>query len=172
MHYIPFERSYWVLPNKLIAGEVPTHVNLDQTYIKLDALKAIGVDVVINLMEPDEKNTQGKSFFDYSDYLKRFDITTYRLPIVDLSVPTVDEMNQIIRLIDLNLKAGKTVYFHCWGGVGRTGTVLGCYLKQFCYASNKNVFELIHYLKRTTPIHERDSPETNEQREFVLNWEP
>jgi hypothetical protein len=66
MHYIPFERSYWVLPNKLIAGEVPTHVNLDQTYIKLDSLKAIGVDVVINLMEPDEKNAQGKSFFDYS----------------------------------------------------------------------------------------------------------
>ena len=172
MHYIPFERSYWVLPNKLMAGEVPTHVNLDQTYIKLDALMAIGVDVVINLMEPDEKNSQGKSFFDYFEYLKQFEIKTYRMPIVDLSVPTVEEMHQIIRLIDLNLKVGKTVYFHCWGGVGRTGTVLGCFLKQFGYASNKNVFQLIHYLKRTTPINERDSPETNEQRDFVLNWEP
>jgi protein-tyrosine phosphatase len=92
------------------------------------------------------------------------------MPIVDLSVPTVETMRQIIQLIDVNLKADKTVYFHCWGGVGRTGTVLGCYLKQFGYASNQNVFELIHYLKRPASINERDSPETNEQREFVLNW--
>lgn len=170
MQYIPFERSYWVLPNKLLAGEVPTHLTPELTYAKLDALVAIGVDVVINLMEADEMNAQGISFFDYSDYLKQFNVTMYRMPIVDLSVPTVETMRQIIQLIDVNLKADKTVYFHCWGGVGRTGTVLGCYLKQFGYASNQNVFELIRYLKRTTSINERDSPETHEQREFVLNW--
>jgi protein-tyrosine phosphatase len=170
MQYIPFERSYWVLPNKLLAGEVPTHLTPEQTYAKLDALVAIGVDVVINLMEADEMNAQGISFFDYSDYLNQFNVTMYRMPIVDLSVPTVETMRQILQLIDANLKADKTVYFHCWGGVGRTGTVLGCYLKQFGYASNQNVFELIRYLKRTTSINERDSPETHEQREFVLNW--
>ncbi len=170
MHYIPFERSYWILPNKLLAGEVPTHLTPEQTYAKLDALLAIGVDVVINLMEADEMNAQGISFFDYSDYLKQFNVTMYRMPIVDLSVPTVETMRQILQLIDANLKADKTVYFHCWGGVGRTGTVLGCYLKQFGFASNQNVFELIHYLKRTTSINDRNSPETNEQREFVLNW--
>ena len=30
--------------------------------------------------------------------------------------------------IDQALAAGHTMYVHCWGGVGRTGTVVGCHL--------------------------------------------
>ena len=30
--------------------------------------------------------------------------------------------------IDEAMSAGKAVYVHCWGGVGRTGTVVGCWL--------------------------------------------
>ena len=37
-------------------------------------------------------------------------------------------------------------------------------------ASIDNVLQTIDYLKRTTPISERNSPETDEQVNFVLNW--
>ena len=37
-------------------------------------------------------------------------------------------MASILDAIDAALDGGKTVYVHCWGGVGRTGTVVGCWL--------------------------------------------
>ena len=37
-------------------------------------------------------------------------------------------MSDILDAIDAALRDGKTVYVHCWGGVGRTGTVIGCWL--------------------------------------------
>lgn len=56
---------------------------------------------------------------------------------------------------------------HCWGGIGRTSTVLGCYLLKHQFANAENVFEYISYLKRTTPIASSVSPETIEQVEFT-----
>lgn len=79
-------------------------------------------------------------------------------------------MDEIIELIDKSLNDNKPVYFHCWGGVGRTGTVLGCYLLHKNMATRENVFGIIDYLKRTTSISNRQSPETEEQRNFVLSY--
>ena len=50
------------------------------------------------------------------------------MPIEDLSVPTLADMERILGAIDDELAAGRAVYLHCWGGIGRTGTVVGCYL--------------------------------------------
>lgn len=33
---------------------------------------------------------------------------------------------RILDAIDARLEAGKSVYVHCWGGIGRTDTVAGC----------------------------------------------
>jgi protein-tyrosine phosphatase len=35
-------------------------------------------------------------------------------------------MTTILDAIDESMTAGKPVYVHCWGGMGRTGTVIGC----------------------------------------------
>ena len=59
---------------------------------------------------------------------------------------------------------------HCWGGIGRTGTVVGCYLKRHGIADNKNVFNMIDNLKSNSLIANRMSPETLEQKDFVLSW--
>jgi len=36
-------------------------------------------------------------------------------------------MHEILDTIDAALSAKRIVYVHCWGGVGRTGTVIGCH---------------------------------------------
>ena len=37
-------------------------------------------------------------------------------------------MSRILDDVDAALADGRTVYVHCWGGIGRTGTVVGCWL--------------------------------------------
>jgi protein-tyrosine phosphatase len=170
MNMIPFERSYWVLPNRFIVGEIPASMNEKQTVAKLNGLIRINVNVVINLMEEDEKNYENKSFYDYGPYLNKHNIETHRFPIKDLSIPTIDMMRKILSIVQDSIRQKKIVYLHCWGGVGRTGTVVGCFLLNNSLASKENVLETINYLKRTTSIDKRQSPETEEQRKFIKEW--
>ena len=48
-------------------------------------------------------------------------------PIPDQDVVEDSKYDDVARIIDAGLMRG-TVYVHCWGGVGRTGTVIGCRL--------------------------------------------
>jgi protein-tyrosine phosphatase len=58
---------------------------------------------------------------------------------------------------------------HCWGGTGRTGTVVGCYLVQQGLSGAESLQRLSH-LRRQTPTAGRDSPEMESQRQMVLQW--
>ena len=167
---LPFERSYWVYPNRLIAGEIPAASNNKETKKKLQGLINMKVSIIINLMETEEKDKKNQYFFDYSTSVKD-SIETIRIPIKDLSVPTTSTMQKILDTIDKYSRQNKIVYVHCWGGVGRTGTVVGCFLKRHGLANNSNVFDKINELKKDTSIAPRNSPETIEQMEFVLNWQ-
>lgn len=173
---IPFERSYWVLPNKLLAGEIPSAKTEIAKLEKLHQLLDCNIDVVINLMEAVEVNYNDEIIEDYSETLievaskRNKNVEVFRFAIPDLSIPTDAQMIGILNKLDELIANGKKVYIHCWGGVGRTGTVIGCFLIRHGYAEANNVFDTINYLKRTTTIFDRDSPETEEQREFVLGW--
>jgi protein-tyrosine phosphatase len=170
MSFIPFERSYWVIPNRLLAGEIPSARDEDESKTKLSSLMNANVNVIINLMKEDERNYRDELFFDYSNYLNPENIVMHRMSITDLSIPNKSHMLRILDIIDEALNNNKVVYVHCWGGVGRTGTVVGCYLMRHGMANNANVIETIEYLKRTTSIAERESPETEEQQQFLRNW--
>ena len=37
-------------------------------------------------------------------------------------------MREILDHLRTRLDSGHKVYVHCWGGIGRTGTVVGCHL--------------------------------------------
>jgi protein-tyrosine phosphatase len=173
---IPFERSYWVLPNKLLAGELPSTKTESSKLEKIQGLLDCNIDVVINLMEEVEVDYNDEVIEDYSLILyeeaakRNKKINIYRYPVKDLSIPTVNQMVAILNKIDEQIAVGKKVYIHCWGGVGRTGTVIGSYLIRHGYAQPDNVIDTINYLKRTTTISQRDSPETEEQCQFILNW--
>src|SRR5690606_30189798 len=50
-------------------------------------------------------------------------------PITDISIPRDrNEKTAIPDVFDEGLAQGENAYVHCWGGIGRTGTVVGCYL--------------------------------------------
>jgi len=79
-------------------------------------------------------------------------------------------MSRILNQIDLCIKHGKPVYVHCLGGIGRTGTVVGCYLVRHGIASGKNVLAMIRDLRKDTEDSARVSPEMMEQRKMVMGW--
>jgi protein-tyrosine phosphatase len=170
MKIIPFKKSYWVVPGILLVGQVPTGKDLCETREMLKGLSELNVKVIINLMEHDEKNKEGKLFYNYQEDVQQLGIKMYRYPIKDISIPSKELMALILIQIELAIERNETVYIHCWGGVGRTGTVVGCLLKKLKYATNDNVFDFIEYLKRTSPMSKRMSPETLEQMNFVLDW--
>ena len=173
---VPFPRSYWVIPGKLLAGCYPGAKDPKEATAKLTGLINSGIRHVINLMEPDERDSSGHRFVSYADLMEsiaarmKVSVTFDQLQVKDLSTPTERHMTRILNQIDLCIKHGKPVYVHCWGGIGRTGTVVGCYLVRHGLASGKNVLDMIRDLRKDTEDSDRRSPETREQREMVMEW--
>ena len=79
-------------------------------------------------------------------------------------------MKKLLDLIDRSIENNQPVYLHCFGGLGRTGTVVGCYLARHGTGSGKNVLDIIKALRRNTATHHLASPETAEQIELVCSW--
>lgn len=169
----PTASSYWVLPGTLLAGAYPGAPTPDAHEKKIRDLLAAGVRVFLSLMEPEETNHKGEPFNPYESLACELEPTAkcVRFPIRDLDIPTSDGMIAILDSIDEYLDAGETVYVHCWGGVGRTGTVIACWMLRRNMASNETVLtELTKLRQHDKERGYRDSPETAEQRQFVRNW--
>jgi hypothetical protein len=149
-------------PGKKDAGETGGRPEVTQQL--LDA----GTDVFVNLTE----DLPGGG-----DRLDRYDehvvgrAAIIRLPIRDLDVPTVDRMVDILDAIDGCLAEGRTVYVHCWGGFGRTGTVVGCWLRRHGLATADTVQDLVDRLRLgAVDGQHRRSPEMPDQRRFIEDW--
>ena len=171
----PFDRSYWVVPGKFLAGYYPGDRHKDAMERKLRGLLDCGIRCVINLMEPEERDHDGLPFLDYVPVLKRHTdggqpVECRRMAIRDLHVPSRERMVQILDLIDASLNENRSVYVHCWGGRGRTGTVAGCWLARHGMADAENVLDKIRELRRLDLKAQWPSPETPSQIQMVQSW--
>ena len=174
----PFSRSYWVLPGALLAGYYPGALEPGICEKKLAALLSAGIRVVINLMEPDETDWEGHPFTPYVPLLEELArqrsvaVQCLRFPIRDGGVPEPLLMQQILDALEAALGEGKPTYVHCWGGKGRTGTVVGCFLARRGLAAGEAVLEKITELRRSDARGHEPSPETAAQCEMVRGWQP
>ena len=164
LNVIPYDRSYVVVPGRLLAVLYPASDNPAETTDKLRRLLAVGVDHVVNLTEPHEANYKGVSLVDYVPELTALateqgrEIVCRRFPIRDLDVPSVTTMKAILDDIDGAVAAGRKVYLHCWGGRGRTGTVVGCYLARHGLTVGDEALAMVRYLRRTDGKAHTESP--------------
>jgi len=169
----PTAKSYWVLPGKLLAGAFPGDADPARHRKQVRTLVDAGIRTFVNLMEPDETNYAGEPFALYDSVARALaaDCDCVRLSIPDLSIPTATQAEEILATIDSALTRQSGVYVHCWGGVGRTGTIIGCWLLRHGLANSLTVLETLATLrKQDRERGHRRSPETDEQRDFVLDW--
>jgi ADP-ribosyl-[dinitrogen reductase] hydrolase len=162
---VPFPGSYWIIPGRLLAGEYPGSIDPLMAGEKIQKLLGAGINCIIDLTEEGELEP-------YSTVLERSgaDCRRIRMSIPDYSVPSKELMAEILDAVDENLLSGRTVYVHCWGGHGRTGTAAGCWLKRCGIAAGETVFDYIRGLRAELDDSDRESPETDEQKEFVREW--
>jgi protein tyrosine phosphatase len=162
--------SYWVLPGKFLAGEYPGSRSFEEEmHLKLENLLEIGVTCFIDLTQPGELNPYENSLSTQAlRWGKRVD--HLRFPIQDFGCPKPQDMKRILDTIDSVLAKEEVIYLHCWGGIGRTGTVVGCFLVRHG-KTGQEALDLIADLRKDIPDSWRRSPESDEQWEMVLHWE-
>lgn len=166
----PISESYWVEPDRLLAGEYPGHYTTESTRQRIDALLEAGFDTFIDLTKPNETVPYFRILSEESK-LHETEVVHHSFPIGDFGLPTPETMTSILDTIDMALHNGRKIYLHCWGGIGRTGTTVGCYLVRRGRTGEEALRQLAEWWQ-TVPksqIHQR-SPETFEQVQFIRNW--
>jgi ADP-ribosyl-[dinitrogen reductase] hydrolase len=130
----------------------------------LDALLAAGTSVLGCLLEDHEL-----PHYRIPDLLHRAasrGLEVLRLPIRDVDVPTdLGKVEAFLAAVDQHVAEGRRVVIHCIGGLGRTGTLSGCYLVR----RGVPVPEAFARLRR---VRGERCPETNQQRAFIEKYQP
>lgn len=165
----PIANSYWVQPQRLLAGEYPGALRDDEARFKLQSLWQAGVTFIVDLTEAHELRSYAALLNEEATAVASRPIVHRREAIADFSVPTIETMAHILDTIDRALDDGHCVYVHCWGGIGRTGTVIGCYLVRHGLSGEQALAQIALW-REGTPKADRPSPETGEQRVFVMKW--
>ncbi|MCC5669199.1 hypothetical protein LC653_36500 [Nostoc sp. CHAB 5784] len=172
-HYkVPIPNSYWVLPEQFLAGEHPMLLIDLPLSQRIQAFFDTGISLFINLIGEEEENNE---LGDYLPLLESFAVAhsrrieCRRFPIPDLQIPPIEVMVDILNTIDRALNAQEKVYVHCWGGIGRTGIVVGCYLVRHGI-TGKTALSEIARLREHTRDYRYPSPTQLSQEQMILNW--
>ena len=120
----------WIIPDIMLAFKDPTLNRSKDTraaskaYIK--ELKRCGINVVVRLNSNDHNvnfEYYGKSY--HPNDFKREHFYHYDIPFRDVGTPTTAQAHQFVALCE---RYGAGVAVHCHAGLGRTATMIGCYM--------------------------------------------
>ena len=161
----PIENSYEVTKN-IYAGEYPRNKDDESSYAKLKQFENFGITHFVDLTEEGELQPYEHLLYKGAKYL--------RFPIKDVSIPqSTESVRGLIAKITKAIKDDPKakVYIHCWGGVGRTGLVVGCLLGELYRQGYDETLKKLEQLFAACPkAARRHTPETAEQHKFIADY--
>lgn len=174
----PIPNSYVVPGTRLAAGEYPGSPAVTpaaERDARLAAFLDAGVTAFVDL------TSRWDGLDDYGPALQALaaerglTVAHERFPILDMGVCAAEHMAAALDAVDAHLAAGRGVYVHCWGGVGRTGTAVGAWLVRRGRTPEAALAEVAELFATMTPEKRArhrawGSPQTEEQRRFVRDW--
>lgn len=170
---VPIKNSYIVDRDlSIYAGEYPGDKYGEKAENKILQMYNFGVRHFVDLTEEGE-------LMPY-DSLLPADCTHTSFPIRDVDIPrSTDEVHKLIdQILELSKRKRGSVYIHCWGGVGRTGTIVAClyaYLMKDEGLSNDKLYEralkkLCNSFTMCPKSKYRITPETKAQCAFIRKF--
>ena len=168
----PHSNCYWLLPGRLLAGEHPGALVGASVAGKVDALLDAGIRQFIDLTEEHEPPSAYAAVLGQRAKVRGVRAAHCRFAIRDCGIPSSPAlMLAILDAIHRALDAGDAVYVHCYAGVGRTGTVIGCLLRQYGL-SNDEALKVIDLKWQSMEKRSRYpmSPEWPDQFAFIERW--
>ena len=144
--------AHYAVTEGVLAGAYPG------TAEGVRALERSGVTVFVDLTHPSDPLPGYDRWLDGTRRIAH--------PIPDMGTPTAGHVIQILDDIDAVRAEGGTVYVHCWGGIGRTGTVVGCVLADQGLDYDA-VIDRLGLLRRGTRKEDRAAPEMRVQHDLI-----
>ena len=161
----PIRNSYMVM-DRVYAGEYPREYDDKKSVDKIKQFERFGITHFIDLTEESELRPYDQMLASPMQHI--------RFPIHDVSIPAnIESVKDLIGQIQgiLNENDRNKVYIHCWGGVGRTGTIVGCLLShQHNYDYRETMGALKKAFSDCPKSAYRETPETKEQRDFIARY--
>lgn len=148
------EKQHFVAPNfswmieKRLAG-----VSYPRSEDAVALLQQLGIQALLSLSE--ERLPE--------NLLRIYHIQWEHLPVTDFTAPTLEQVEHALTIIDGFLERGLPVAVHCRAGLGRTGTILACYL----VAQGSSAKDAIRQVRTKRP----GSIETPEQEAVIEAYE-
>ena len=152
------ENFSWLVPGVLAGlahpGGPSYDADMDQAGLReaLGFLREQGIGAIVSLTEyPLDSTTVEACGFEY---LQR--------PVPDMEPPAIDDIETVVEFVDKASLRGIGTGVHCLAGLGRTGTMLACYL----VSKGEDASAAVARVRRERP----GSVETPAQEEVVLQY--
>ena len=140
------DKFSWLIENKLAGSGIPTSINEVQWVIEQ------GVKSIVTVREEPLDD----------DWVK--DVNYLHVHSNDMGVPEFDDLVNAVDFIHTRITNNEPVMVHCLAGMGRTGTILACYLIKYQKMSANEATEKV---RRERP----GSIQSYPQEEIIFRFE-